>query len=59
MLDVTYSQLDLLIQCIPIKIPGSYLVDIDKLIPKFIREVKDPEQPAIEGEEQSCRTDAN
>lgn len=42
---------------ISIKTPASYCVDINNLILKFTRKAKDPEKPAILGEEQSQSTD--
>lgn len=44
---------------IPIKMPASYFLDIDRLTLKFTREAKDPKnsQHSIKGKEQSSRTD--
>lgn len=47
------------IQSIPIKIPESYFVGVNKLILKFIHRGKIPRiANTIEGEQQSWRTDA-
>lgn len=33
--DVNFSQIDLQVSTIPIKTPGRFFLDIDKIIPKF------------------------
>ena len=58
--DVSSSQLDHRFNTIPIKIPASYLIDIDRQTDSKVymeRQKTQKSQHNIKGEEQSWRTD--